>query len=160
MSAGGIVAIILGLVLVAAVVVVGVGAFALTSGSEVTSSPVVNVPSPPLDGSAAVVFDRRQSEGTNFLGIQFRSPNYSIDVQLVVPDECLQRDGSGNEVLVEDGECADIPASGELVGSGITESRQRIVFLRMDVSEQCFESLSVGDRWPSSVAECASEASG
>lgn len=157
MTAGGIVAILFGLVVVAAVVVVGVGAFALSSQTEVTSEPGVVVPAPPLDGSEGVVFDLHESDGVEFLGITFRAWNYTVDVQMVVPDECIQRDGSNNEVLVDDGDCADLPAQGELVGSGFTESQRRLAFVRMDISQDCYEALTIGDRWPSSLPECSAE---
>lgn len=76
---------------------------------------------------------------------------------LIVPQECVAQDESGVEELRDGGDCASLPVRGELIGGGTTAAGRRLVFIRIDGSNRCFESLAIGDRWPLDAGACAGE---
>lgn len=141
-----------GVILVVVVAALGVGML----GTTVTSSegPSRELPAPPEDGSAGVVWDLRTIEGTSILGIKLQRDRREAHVAMVVNEECVRVSESGDEELAGGGACENLPARGEVVGGGTTEAGSRLVIVRVDVGRQCYEALTVGVAWPVSDRSC------
>jgi hypothetical protein len=148
------IALAFGVVLVVALIVVGLGPAGTTS-TTTSHGPGSTVPEPPADGSAGEVFDLRMYGGLSVLGIHLSSPTREAHVGMIVPLECILQDASGAEELRDSGICADLPARGEVTGGGTTPGGGRLVFVRVDVSKPCFETLTIGERWPPGIEACA-----
>jgi hypothetical protein len=157
MSRDASVAIVAGLILVAAVVAVGVGLSATTKTvSNSGSFQGGAIPDPPTDGSFGVIHERQSTPGLTILGIHFHSDTYTVQVAFVAPPECLDVTDSGQETLLSAGECEDLPVQGEVVGNGITPDGASLTIVRIEVTEQCFEAITLGEAWPPpGVEECA-----
>ena len=108
----------------------------------------------PTDGSA-IVFNKFQSGGLKLIGVRIQQPDYSVDVALTVPEDCIDDDGVGNRTLRGDGACGELPISGPIDGGGITSEGDQIAILRLTLDEACFEVTAVGSAWPSNLQECA-----
>jgi hypothetical protein len=146
-------AIVIGVIVLAVVVVVGLGAVGMTS-TTVQSGPSTVVRTPPEDGSSGVVFDLRERQGQRFLGIRFSADRHYASIALVVPPACIVEDADGKELLRDDGECADLPVRGELTGSGTTQEQGRLAIVNVEISRSCFEAIAVGEQWPTSIEAC------
>ncbi len=145
------------------IVGIGLGAalfFLALGGAGVTRSTIsmgtpISIPMPPDDGSVGVIFDLRKTGGHRFLGITFKPPTYEAHVAMAVPDQCLATDEGGQVTLSSEGECASLPAHGELSGNGSLPSGKPLAIVRIEVSKSCYETLVVGDDWPSNLLVCA-----
>lgn len=146
--------VIAGVVVVGLLVAVGLGAVGLSS-TTVESGPSNVIEMPPEDGSSGVVFDVRERPGQRFLGIRFSADKHYAHIAMVVPDACIVADADGVETLRDDGECANLPVRGELTGGGTTGEGGRLAIMSIGVSRACFEALSPGEEWPSSIEACA-----
>jgi hypothetical protein len=147
--------ILAGVVAVAIIVALGAGAFGTTRTT--TESPATGpIPDPASDGSTGVVFDLRASGGLTVLGLPLRSRTYEAHVGFIAPPACVSRDDAGHEELLSEGECANLPARGEVSGGGTTVGGLNLVIVTVDVSKRCYEALTVGVTWPVANPECSS----
>lgn len=108
----------------------------------------------PTDGSA-IVHNKFQGGGLKLLGVRIQQPDYTVDIALTVPEDCIDDDGAGDRTLRGDGACANLPISGPIDGGGITAEGDHTAILRLTLDEDCFEALTVGGSWPSSEPACA-----
>ena len=113
-----------------------------------TFAPAVQIPEPASDGSAGVIFELRQSDGSDVLGIRLRPVTNEAHVGLAVPSECVQHSESGKQELRDEGACSQLPVRGEVDGNGTTAAGVQFVILRVNLYERCNETLSIGDTWP------------
>ena len=145
--------------LVGAVIVIGVAIAVLlgAAGGRVetsTNTEEVSFDAIPTDGTA-IVFARTQSGGLEILGAQFRSRESTFDIGFAVPESCVERDEADDDVLRDDLECAGLPAYGPVVGGGVTREGTRIVLVRLDVSEECYEAVPfAATTWPTDIEAC------
>ena len=100
-----------------------------------------------------MVTGRHVSGGLSVAGITLRSPAYDVHVSLVASRDCVWVD-TNEEQLHATGECADVPVVGPIVGKGRTPEGNDLFLVRVDVSERCYEAITVGDRWPTALPEC------
>ena len=138
-------------------VLVVVGAFATTTSTTIGQGAARPIPDPPGDSSAGVVFDMRTSGGRSILGLELRSRTREAHIGIVVPPECVRKNDSATEELVREGKCLNLPAIGELSGGGTTAAGLKVVFVRVEVPERCYDVLSIGDDWPPTQEDCAVE---
>ncbi len=148
----GILAVIVIVVLAALAVVAG-GLFSVRVSIEEVDSPGVFV-DPPEDGNSGTIFDLHRRDAQRLLGITYRGAEHHAHVAVVVPRECISTSGSGDETLRDDGPCADLPIRGELVGGGTSGEGHEFVFVRVPISEDCFNALERGTAWPSTESAC------
>lgn len=138
--------------LVGAALGVGIAGGSVTT-SETTEQ--VSFESIPTDGTAIVV-GRSQEGGLELFGARLRGRDSSFDVGFAVPEACVERDAAGMEALRDDGDCAGLPAYGAVVGGGVTRDGTRIVLVRIDVSDDCYEAVPFAAvTWPPDVPECS-----
>ena len=144
---------VIGVIVLTVVIVAGLGAIGTTRSTTTSGTPIA-ISEPPADGTTGSIFELRKTGGHRMFGITFHAPAYEVYVGMVVPDHCLSRDASGTESLLTDGECAGLPAQGELTGSGTTPSGRSLAVVRIDISPACYDALTVGDTWPSAAQPC------
>jgi hypothetical protein len=141
----------------AIVLVVGAALFVgVAGGGSVTTSTSeeVSFEAIPTDGTA-IVFARNQSGGLEIFGARLRGRDSTFDIGFAVPESCVVRDDAGDEALRDDAECAGLPAYGRVVGGGVTRDGKRIVVVRLEVSEDCYEALPfAASAWPTGVEVC------
>lgn len=154
MKGDGSGALLLGAALMAILVIAGVAVLQMTATTTTSDSG----PLPGTGVSSPVVFDLRTTSGLSILGLDLRSPTYEAHIAMTVPPMCVRQESSGVEVLLSDGVCADLPVRGALSGGGTTATGERLVFVRIEVSEPCYAALTLGDAWPPASGECAAEA--
>ncbi len=153
MSRNGATATGIFVVLVAIVVAVGAGAFSTRSTTS-RANPVGQVPEPASDSSSGVVFDLRQVAGRTILGLKLGADSYEAHIGLIVPPECFQANDAGDEEVLTEGECANLPAHGELSGSGTTALGLQLAIVRVAVSQACYKVLTSGETWPPIALDC------
>jgi hypothetical protein len=107
------------------------------------------------DGSNSVIFDLRQAGGSSLLGVSLQHSTYEAIIGLAAPDNCRVPDKSGRMILSTEGKCDSLPAHGEVIGSGSLASGAPLVILLVEVSQACYDTLEVGDTWPSTDQACA-----
>lgn len=101
-----------------------------------------------------LVVDRIESGGFELFGIAITGPDRWLSVGLAVRPECVAQDAGGTRLL-GDGECGDYGSlAGPLTGSGRTREGVSWVAVRIDVDEDCFRAVEVGDRWPPTDPAC------
>lgn len=140
-------------ILVAIVVAAGAGAFSTRSTTS-RADPVGQVPEPSSDSSAGVVFDLRRVAGRTILGLKLAADTYEAHIGIIVPPECLQANDAGDDEVLTEGECANLPAHGDLSGSGITALGLRLAIVRVAVSQACYRTLIIGETWPPLALNC------
>jgi hypothetical protein len=151
MKAGELGAVVaVGVAVVAGVIVLAAG---LAGGSVETNSSGGTVPDPPDDPRLGVVFGSRESGGFSLLGFQIQSPTTAFEVAVIASPDCVWLDGE-REQLRSTGECADVPAIGPIVGSGITSAGANFYFVLVEVSDDCSAAVAIGDRWPTGLPAC------
>ena len=153
MSRDATLAIGIGVVLVAIVVAAAAGGFATTT-TITSSGSSARIPDPSSDSSTGIVSDLREFGGNTIFGLRLSQPTREAHISIILPPECVQEDESGNETVRADGPCADLPAHGDLAGSGTTATGLRLAIVAVKVSQDCFEVLTIGETWPAAVAEC------
>jgi hypothetical protein len=149
-------AIVVGIILAAVVVAVGVG---LTGTTKTTTSSGPSdggrLAEPPADASFGVIYGLQATPGLNIAGLRLRSSKYSVQVAVIAPSTCLSTDDSGREELIAVGDCARLPVHGEVSGGGTTPSGLTLSVVTLEVSQRCFEALTIGEPWPSEASDCA-----
>jgi hypothetical protein len=78
----------------------------------------------------------------------------AVNVWVIAPADCVWLDGDV-ESLRNTEECADVVATGPIVGSGRTPEGNGLYLVRVAVTDSCFEAIEVGAAWPPVLAECA-----
>ncbi len=151
MSSGGLAALVAGVVIVLALGIVLVGG--LAGGSVETTQSGFQLPDPPSDITQGVVTERRSEGGDSLFGWQFDKPDLAVNVWVLAPADCVGLDGD-IETLRNTGECADVVATGPIVGSGRTPEGIGLYLVRVPVTEACFEVIEAGDAWPPERTEC------
>ena len=150
-SAETAVLLVVGLVVLAGAVALFAGAFGMSS--EVVVQDGSPAPPPPVDGTSGVVAGKNISGGLSIVRVVLRPPDYNVDVSVVANRECVWLDGD-EEKLRSTGECADVPVVGPIVGSGRTAEGNDFFMVRVDVSEPCYDTIAVGDLWPTDLPDC------
>ena len=134
------------------------GLMALAVGGLGGSTSVVFDDSPavpvPIGGEGGLVYGRHETGGVVLFGMEVRPRERWLAVGFVAPDECIEQDGQGEDVVIASGGCGELPGSGLVQGGGRTAQGVDWVQVRVDVSRECFEVVSKGDAWPSDAAEC------
>lgn len=151
MSSGGLATLIAGAVIAIALLIVLAGG--LVGGSVEITESSFRLPDPPGDPTRGVVTERPSEGGNSLFGWQFDKPDLAVNVWVLAPADCVWLDGDV-ESLRNAGECADVPASGPIVGSGNTPEGNGLYLVRVRVSDACLEAIEVGDPWPPLVPEC------
>ncbi len=147
--------------MVAVVVVLAGGALfvgAFGGGTETSFTEEVPFEAIPTDGSA-IVFGLAQEGGLELIGVRIQRPSYTVDVGLAVPPECVVADGT-DQLLTDEGPCADLPVHGPVVGGGVTQAGDRVVTVRLTISEDCADAIVLGTAWPPPAAACAAASEG
>lgn len=146
-----------GAIAVVAIVVVLAGGALLFGtvggGTETSFTEEVPFEAIPTDGSA-IVFGLAQEGGLELIGVRLQRPTYTVDVGLAVPPECVVAGGT-DQLLTDEGPCADLPVHGPVVGGGVTQTGDRVVTVRLTISEDCADAVVLGSTWPPPVAACA-----
>lgn len=155
MDRGSAGALTVGVIVVAAAAALFLGVLGGSTATTFTDD--VPFEAIPTDGSA-IVFSRAEEGGLEVIGVRLQRPSYTLDVGLAVPHECVIEGGT-DELLSHDGRCGELPVHGPVVGGGITRSGERVVTVRIPVSEACSEAISLGAPWPPAASECAGAAS-
>ena len=144
----GVVAVFLGVLGLVALAVGGLG-----GSTTVTIDSGPSVPSP-TKGEGGLVYGKHETGGIVLFGMELKPRDRWLSVGFVAPDECIEQDDEGEDVVVTSGACAALPASGVAKGGGRTMDGVEWVQVRVDVSRKCFEVVERGDEWPSDAAEC------
>jgi hypothetical protein len=108
----------------------------------------------PTEGEGGLVYGKHETGGFVLFGMEFNPRDRWLSVGFVASDECMEQDDEGEEVVIASGDCGELPAHGLVEGGGTTPEQVVWVIVRVDVPRKCFEVVSVGDAWPSEVAEC------
>ncbi len=146
--AAGVVVAFLGVLALVALAVGGLG------GS--TSVVFDTSPSPPAptEGEGGLVYGRHETGGVVLFGTEVRPRERWLAVGFVAPEECIEQDDQGEDVVIASGDCGELPAWGVVDGGGRTVDGVVWVIVRVDVARKCFEVVERGDEWPSDAAEC------
>lgn len=135
----------------AVLIVLVAGALAIaflrpTSEVVIHDDPVNGIDAATVD--TALVTARTKEGGFRLLGITFSSPTYRVAVSFSAPPSCLDVVSrashwpTGNEACGPTGSL-----DGEISGTGISIAGDTLVSVRFEVSEQCWESVALGDVW-------------
>ncbi len=117
--------------------------------------PTVTLPDPTHEPAAAVVIGRHQSGGFSLLGLDFGKVTHTISVEFYAPAGCFDRVTAGDPWPAPFEECTGpVPIAGIVSGGGIAATGQSIVEVDLDVSEDCYRSISRGDYWPPATNAC------
>ncbi|HET7738343.1 MAG TPA: hypothetical protein VFK32_07200 [Tepidiformaceae bacterium] len=151
------------LIVVAAIVAVAF--VALASMELTTSSRTVDIASGvsdssvddlPRDSSFGIVTKSLETEGPWFeaFGIALGSEQHTAFVMFIPPAACSVPE-TGD--LKATGNCAGIPAEGEVSGGGTRSDSSRLVIVGVPVSKACHRELAPGDRWPTDIEACRAD---
>ena len=151
------VAVVLGLVVLAGIVIVGLGAFDTTTMTSTSGGPV-SFPEPDDDPASGVVANLRTSPGTTILGIELTSDRHYVHIAFAAPPACIVEDENGAQAVARSDGCMGLAAYGLVSGHGITIEGVSYVFVEVRVTQACFEALSTGDAWPADDEDCAAQA--
>jgi hypothetical protein len=106
-------------------------------------------------GTAKVV-SRTSRDGLTIFGIDFRQPEYHLDVTFTVPASCQTRVETGGTWPIADLACAGPDhLVGTIGGTGRTALGDAIVSVRVDVAEDCYTAVRLGMDWPPPVPACS-----
>lgn len=147
-------AIAAAVVLALLLIVAAGGLFSVRTSTGVSGPVTAEGPGIPLpEGTSALVFGSRMtSAGFSLLGLRFTQPEYAASVAFVPPPGCTPAPG---DELVPEGPCEEIPALGQVNGSGVNADGHNFVMVSVPISQSCFDVLRDGDPWPSERSECA-----
>jgi hypothetical protein len=148
-SVVAVVAAVIGVVLLGAVALGGLG------GTRVETSVSEPVPwhfdGPPADGSYGIVMGSHQSKsGLELFGLTIGRSRWEANIALVPPEGCEVSDGN----LPPGGPCETAAATGRVNGGGTTASGLEFVIVSTEVSEGCHEALQPYERWPTNKPAC------
>jgi len=142
-------------IVVGLMVLLGVVALAAGLGGSVSISDHNGPEVPaPTEGEGGLVYSKHETGGFVLFGMQFNPRDRWLSVGFVAPDECMEQDDEGEDVVIASGDCGALPAWGVAGGGGRTAEGVDWVMVRVDVSRTCFEAITAGDAWPSDVSEC------
>jgi hypothetical protein len=136
----------------AVLIAVVVGALAIaflrpTSEIVFHETPDLDIESATVD--AALVISRRQEGGFKAFGIRFSAPTYRVAVSFTAPPDCFEVISRATTWPTGDAACGPTGGiAGELSGLGTTALRDTIVAVTFEVTQDCFDATTVGDRWP------------
>ena len=154
MSRDASLVVVIGAVLVVLAAAAAVGAYGTTrttSRSEVSGQ----IPEPPIDGSTGVVMGLMSAGGQRILGLRLHSRSFEAQVGFAVGRECFEQYSSGGPESSGQIACGNLPAHADVSGSGTTATGTDFLIVRIAVSQDCYEALSIGDTWPASAEACA-----
>ena len=108
----------------------------------------------PTEGEGGLVYSKHETGGFVLFGMEFNPRDRWLSVGFVAPDECMEQNDDGEDIVISSGACGELPASGVAEGGGRTADGVDWVMVRVDVSRKCFDAITAGDAWPSDVSEC------
>lgn len=144
----GVVVAFLGVLGLVALAVGGLG------GSTSVVFDTSQSPPAPTEGEGGLVYGRHETGGFVLFGMEVRPRERWLAVGFVAPDECIEQDDQGEDVVIASGDCGELPAWGVVDGGGTTMDQVEWVIVRVDVPRKCFEVVERGDEWPSDAVAC------
>ena len=144
----GVVAVFLGVLGLVALAVGGLG------GSKSVVFDTSPSPPAPTEGEGGLVYGRHETGGVVLFGMELKPRDRWLSVGFVAPDECIEQNDEGEDVVLASGDCGALPGTGLVEGGGTTMDQVVWVMVRVDVTRKCFEVVERGDEWPSDAAEC------